>query len=108
MIKKLALTLFLAVILLVALAGAFVHVWRLFVFAAVILLLSYLWAQLAARSIPARVNVEMAARNPGDSFGEDFVIENRGRVPVPVTDVSEESDLPGYRNARTFSLPARS
>jgi uncharacterized protein (DUF58 family) len=106
MIKKLAFTLFLVVILLVALAGAFVHVWQLFVFAAVILFLSYLWSQLAARNITGRVSVETESRNPGESLGEDFVVENRGRLPVPVTDVSEETTIPGYRNARTFSLPS--
>jgi uncharacterized protein (DUF58 family) len=106
MIKKLGFTLFLVLILLVALAGAFVNVWRLFVFAGAVLLLSYLWAQLAARRITARVNVEREARSLGEALGEDFIVENRGRLPVPVTDVAEETDLPGYRNARTFSLPA--
>jgi uncharacterized protein (DUF58 family) len=107
MIKKLALIVFLVLILLIALAGTFVNVWRLFVFAAVILFLSYLWSRLAARRITGRVNVETESRNLGETFGEDFVIENRGRLPVPVTDVTEESTIPGYRNARTFSLPAR-
>jgi len=107
MIKKLAFTLFLLLILAVALAGAFVNVWRLFVFAGVILLLSYLWSQFAARRITARINVELDARSLGDTLGEDFIIENQGRLPVPVTDVREETDLPGYRNDRTFSLPAK-
>lgn len=107
MIKKLAFIFFLVLILLVALAGAFVNVWRLFVFAGVVLLLSYLWSQLAARRITARINVETDARSLGDELGEDFIIENQGRLPVPVTDVTEETDLPGYRNTRTFSLPGR-
>ncbi len=107
MIKKLALTLFLVIILLVALAGAFVHVWQLFVFAAVILFLSWLWSQLASRRISARVSVETESRNPGETLGEDFVVENGGRLPVPVADVVEETTIPGYRNARTFSLPSR-
>ena len=92
MIKKLALTLFLVIILLVALAGAFVHVWQLFVFAAVILFLSWLWSQLASRRISARVSVETESRNPGETLGEDFVVENGGRLPVP-----DPPSAPGVR-----------
>ena len=107
MLKKLALISFLFIVLLIALAGAFVHVWRFFIFALVILGLSYLWARLSARRIEGRVNVEADSCLVGEKFQALFVVENKGRLPVPVTDVVEISDVPGYRNRRTFSLPSR-
>jgi uncharacterized protein (DUF58 family) len=94
-------------ILAVALAGGFTLLWRFFVFLAVVLLLSYLWSRLSVRGIDGRVEKPPSSCRVGERFGGEFTVFNRGRLPTPLVEAQENTDLPGYRNALTFNLSSR-
>lgn len=81
-------------------------VWRLFLFLIVVFALSYLWARLSVRNISARSEVPAEHCQVGESFEEEFHLENSGRIPVAVAETDEFTDMPGYRDTRTFSLPS--
>jgi uncharacterized protein (DUF58 family) len=91
-------------ILAVALAGGFTLLWRFFVFVAVLLLLSYLWMRLGSRGIGGGVEKTPDCCRVGEYFEEEFTVTRLSRVPAPLIEVSEETDLPGYRNSVSFSL----
>lgn len=93
-------------ILLAALAGGFDLVWRFFVFLVALLLLSYLWSHLSIRSIYGTAEKSASLCQVGQSFKEEFSIANRGRIPIPLLEVREATDLPGYRNELNISLGA--
>ncbi len=105
---RLVLALTLGVALVLALVGGFTLLWRFFVFAAVVLLPSYLWPRLASRRIDGRVSGTPALGQVGAAFEQEFQIVNLGKFPTPLVEVSETTDIPGYENAAAFSLGRRS
>ena len=70
-------------------------------------LISYLWSRLTAD------NLEVARSSPegqyqvGDRFEEQFSIQNRSWIPVPLIELTDFSNLPGYNPGRVFSLKGR-
>lgn len=104
---RLVLALMLSAALVLALAGGFTLLWRFFIFAAVVLLPSFLWPRLAVRRIDGRVAGAPAVGQAGSSFEQEFQIVNRGRLPTPLVEVSEATDIPGYENDAAFSMGPR-
>lgn len=94
--------------LVVALAGGFTLLWRFFIFLVVLLLLSYLWSRLSIRGIDGRVEKVSSRYQVGEYFEEEFTVANRGRLPTPLIEAREDTDLPGYRNAAAFNLSSKS
>jgi uncharacterized protein (DUF58 family) len=101
---RLVLALTLGAALVLALAGGFTLLWRFFVFAAVVLLPSFIWPRLTIRKIDGRVAGTPALGQVGTAFEQDFQIVNRSKIPTPLVEVGEVTDLPGYENAAAFSL----
>jgi uncharacterized protein (DUF58 family) len=91
-------------ILVLALAGGFTLLWRFFIFLVVLLLLSRLWSRLSIRGITAQVKKTADRRQIGDYFEEEFTVTNSYRMPTPLVEVQEDTDLPGYQNKASFNL----
>jgi uncharacterized protein (DUF58 family) len=102
--RRLAFILIPLLLLLVALGGGFDLVWRFFVFLVALLLLSYLWAHLSVRGVYGSAEKSTELCRVGEYFEADFTIANRGRFPIPLLQVNEITDLPGYRNEVGVSL----
>jgi uncharacterized protein (DUF58 family) len=94
------------IVLALALAGGFTWLWRFFVLLAVVLALSYVWSRLSARSIDGRAKKPSDRCQVGESLEEEFTVSNHSRVPSPLIEAREDTDLPGYRNTVAFSLAA--
>ncbi len=93
-------------VLALALAGGFTWLWRFFILLVVVLALSYIWSRLGARAIDGRVKKPSDCCQVGEYLEEEFTITNYSRMPSPLIEAQEETDLPGYRNTLAFSLPA--
>jgi uncharacterized protein (DUF58 family) len=104
---RLFLAIMLGVTLVLAVVGGFTLLWRFFVFAAFILLPSYLWPRLAGRGIEGQTGQTPELGQVGASFEEEFTVSSRSRVPAPLVEVREFTDLPGYENAAAFGLSSR-
>jgi uncharacterized protein (DUF58 family) len=94
--------------LVVSLAGGFTLLWRFFIFLVVVLLLSYLWSRLSIRGIDSQVEESPSLCQVGEHFEEGFTVINRSKLPTSLIEAREDTDLPGYQNALTFSLSSRS
>jgi len=92
----------------VAVIGGYTLVWRFFVFLLAVLLLSWLWPLLTARRLDSRVTTASDHSRAGEYFEEAFTVWNRGRIPVPLVELEEDTDIPGYENTSAFSLFSRS
>jgi uncharacterized protein (DUF58 family) len=90
-----------------ALAGGSVWLWRLFVCLAVILLLNYIWLRLSENALSAHTSQPPGLCRAGESLDEDFTVSSHSRIPSPLIEVKEDTDLPGYQNEVAFNLPAR-
>ena len=93
-------------ILALALAGGFTLLWRFFIFLVVLLLLSRYWSRWSIRGITARSIKTAESRQIGDYFEEEFTVNNSSRMPTPLVEVQEDTDLPGYQNKVSFNIPA--
>jgi uncharacterized protein (DUF58 family) len=91
-------------ILAVAFAGGFTVLWRFFLFVVVLLSLSYLWMRLGSRGIGGRVEKVPEHGQVGEFFEEEFTVFRLSRVPAPIIEVTEATDLPGYRNSISLNL----
>ena len=94
-------------LLVLALIGGDILVWRLFSLSVLVLLFSYAWARLGPRKIDARVNSPPEYCQAGDSFNEEAVIRNTSVLPKPLLRVWQESELPGHTNQLAINLPPR-
>jgi uncharacterized protein (DUF58 family) len=95
------------ILLAVAIAAGSILLWRLFILSVLVLLLSYLWMRLSVRGIGGQVNKSAEFCRVGEYFDQEFSITNSGRIPVPLIEVREETDLPGYHNAAAVGLYSR-
>src|SRR5947209_1674879 len=68
---------------------------------------SYLWSRLAADNLVVERQSPEGQYQVGDSFEESFVIQNRSWIPVPLIELADFSNLPGYNPGRVFSLKGR-
>jgi uncharacterized protein (DUF58 family) len=102
--KRWLLYIALLIVLALAFAGGFTLLWRFFIFMVVLLLLSRMWSRLSIRGITARAIKTADHRQMGDSFEEEFTVTNSSRMPTPLVEVQEGTDLPGYQNKVSFNL----
>ncbi len=93
-------------ILALALAGGYTVLWRFFVLLVTVILLAWLWTALSARGIKGSVIEGPAYYRVGEEIRLEFSISNTGRIPAPLIEVREDTDLPGYWNTTTINLPA--
>jgi uncharacterized protein (DUF58 family) len=93
--------------LVLALAGGFTMLWRFFIFQVVYIGLSFLWLRLNASHISGEVGNTRDYFQAGERFEEEFKFSNSSRMPTTLIEVSEGTDIPGYRNNLTFSLGSR-
>jgi uncharacterized protein (DUF58 family) len=91
-------------ILALAIAGGFTWFWRLFIFLVIVLLLNYIWLRLSARAIDGKVEKSSGLCRVGESLEEKFTVFNSSRIPSPLIEAQEETDIPGYRNSVAFNL----
>ncbi|HXO59719.1 MAG TPA: hypothetical protein VN834_07945, partial [Candidatus Acidoferrum sp.] len=70
-------------------------------------LVSYLWSRLAADNLLVERTSPEGQYQVGDRFEEHFTIENRSWIPVPLIELTDFSNLPGYNPGRVFSLKGR-
>ncbi len=70
-------------------------------------LVSYLWSRLAADNLVVERTSPEGQYQVGDHFEEHFIIENRSWIPVPLIELTDFSNLPGYNPGRVFSLKGR-
>lgn len=92
------------IVLALAFAGGFTVLWRFFIFLVVLFALSRLWSSRSIRGITVKVVKNAENRKIGDFFEEKFTVTNSSRMPVPLVEVDEDTDLPGYRNKVSFNL----
>src|SRR5438445_5228159 len=68
---------------------------------------SYFWSRLAAENLLVERTSPEGQFQVGDPFEEHFTIENRSWIPVPLIELTDFSNLPGYNPGRVFSLKGR-
>jgi len=68
---------------------------------------SYLWSRLAADNLEVVRSSPEGQYQVGDPFEEHFTIQNRSWIPVPLIELTDFSNLPGYNPGRVFSLKGR-
>jgi uncharacterized protein (DUF58 family) len=90
-----------------ALATGSIMLWRLFVFLAALLFMSYLWMRMNVRYIEGRVVKLTPYCRIGERFEEEFTFHNKGRLPTALIEVREDAEFPGYKSVATFHLPAQ-
>ena len=91
-------------ILVLALAGGHILVWRLFSLSVLVLLLSYLWVRLGMRGIEGQVKPLPQHCQAGESFDEEAVISNLSLWPKLLIKVWENTNLPGHSNRLAINL----
>ena len=68
---------------------------------------SYLWSRLSADNLEVVRTSPEGQYQVGDLFEEHFTIQNRSWIPVPLIELTDFSNLPGYNPGRVFSLKGR-
>ena len=68
---------------------------------------SYLWSRLAADNLLVERSSPEGQYQVGDHFEEHFTIENRSWIPMPLIELTDFSNIPGYNPGRVFSLKSR-
>ena len=101
LVTALALLLFFAYITGIRLA------YSLFYALVLLFVVSYVWSRLAADNLVLeRVSPE-GQFQVGDPFEESFTIRNGSWIPLPLIELTDFSNLPGYNPGRVFSLKGR-
>jgi uncharacterized protein (DUF58 family) len=72
-----------------------------------LLVASYAWSRLAGEQLSIRRESPEGQYQVGDTFEERFKVENSSWIPIPVIEVVDFSNIPGYRPDRVFSLKGR-
>jgi len=81
--------------------------YSLFYALVLLFVVSYLWSRLAADNLVVERQSPEGQYEVGDRFEEHFTIENRSWIPVPLIELTDFSNLPGYNPGRVFSLKSR-
>jgi uncharacterized protein (DUF58 family) len=92
-------------LLALALAGGYTLLWRFFILLVVVMLFTYLWTRFSTRGIRGKVSEGPAYSPLGEDIKQEFTVSNNGRIPTPLIEAREDTNLPGYDNIRTFNLP---
>lgn len=98
LITALALLLFFAYVTGIRLA------FSLFYSLVLLFLVSYVWSRLAAENLVVHRESPEGQFQVGDEFEEHFTVRNQSWVPVPLIELTDFSNLPGYNPGRVFSL----
>jgi uncharacterized protein (DUF58 family) len=93
-------------VLAMALGGGFTWFWRLFVVMVIVLALSYIWVRISERSISARGSQPAGLLKVGECLEEEFTVFNNSRLPSPLIEVREDTDIPDYNNVVAYNLPS--
>ena len=72
-----------------------------------IFVVAYFWSRLAADNLSIVRSSPEGQYQVGDNFEEQFTIENRSWIPIPLIELTDFSNLPGYDPGRVFSLKGR-
>ena len=81
--------------------------YKLFYALVLLFTLSYFWSRLAQDNLVVeRVSPE-GQYQVGDEFEEQFTVKNRSWIPIPLIELTDYSNLPGYNPGRVFSLKGR-
>jgi uncharacterized protein (DUF58 family) len=91
-----------------ALAGGYILIWRLFILSVLVLLLSYLWTYLSTRGLDSQAKKVPECCQVGEYFDEEFTVFSSRRIPTPLIEVQEDTDLPGHHNMVAFNLSSQS
>jgi uncharacterized protein (DUF58 family) len=77
---------------------------RMFFFIALVLLASYLWAVFGSRGIHVSVDKLPEHCQVGGRFNHSVTVENKSKYPHLFLRAGEQTDMPGYQNARILNL----
>ncbi len=72
-----------------------------------LLAVSYFWSRLAGEQLLVERESPEGQYQVGDEFEERFHVVNRSWIPVPFVEITDFSNLPGYRPDRAFALKGR-
>ncbi len=93
-------------LLILAIDSGFILVWRFFALSLLLPLLTYTWARLGIWGIESHVANIPDECQADKSFDYSITINNRSRLPKPLVEVQEDTDVPGHQSLRTFGLSA--
>jgi uncharacterized protein (DUF58 family) len=68
---------------------------------------SWAWSRMAADNLSIERISPEGQYQVGDAFEEQFTIRNRSWIPIPLIELTDYSNLPGYNPGRVFSLKGR-
>ena len=91
-------------ILALALATGFSLLWRLFILALLMLLISYWWVFLGIRNIEAQVKQLPQRCQVGETIDEEVTLLNQSNLPKLFLQARENTDLPEHRNLTAVNL----
>ncbi len=77
--------------------------WLLYALAAVVVV-SYAWTRAAANRITLRRQLQTKVVTVGDEVREEFELGNSGRLPLPLVEIDDHSEFPGYSASMALSL----
>lgn len=97
----------LCLLFILSLATGSTMLWRLLIFLAALLFLSYLWMRINIRNVVGKVVKLSPYCQVGERFEEELVFTNKGKLPTALIEVKEDTTLPGYKSVKTFHLPAQ-
>jgi uncharacterized protein (DUF58 family) len=89
------------------LAFGYTMLWRLFIFLAVMLFLSYLWLRFSVRNIDGRAEEMPKYCRVGEKVEEEFTFVNRGHIPIASIEVRQDTNIPGKLDSLNFHLAAQ-
>jgi uncharacterized protein (DUF58 family) len=81
--------------------------YSLFYALVLLFLVSYVWSRLAADNLSVVRDSPEGQYQVGDPFEEHFTVENRSWIPIPLLELTDFSNLPGYNPGRVFGLKSR-
>ena len=106
--RRLYLVIALMVVTLVTvMSTGFVLSQRLFYALGLTAILSFAWNWLSVRSLDVSVERYSRKVRVGDNVEERITVRNLSRLPRPVLEVEDLTDLPGYSSGRAINLASR-
>ena len=104
---RLPLTTALAILLFFAYITGVRLAYSLFYAFVLLLGVSYAWSRLTGEHLDFERDSPEGQYQVGDEFEERFVVVNRSWIPMPFVEITDFSNLPGYRPDRAFALKGR-
>ena len=82
--------------------------YRLLYILGIAAILSFLWNWISLRSLEVEVDRRSHRVRVGDDIEERITIRNLSRLPKPILEIEDLTDLPGYSSGMALSLSAKS